>query len=115
MNVKVYLEQVLCALIRQAGDGVFDIGDPFVSFPEELRRVLGTPVTRLSGGERRRIELWARLHVLKKLPKNRFALLILDEPTTGLDVPDERRYLEFLSQRMRSTFSMIACHQIWYN
>ncbi len=100
MSVMTYLEQVLYALMRQAGDCTPDISDPFTSFPAELRRILDTPVTRLSGGERRRIELWARLHVLEMLPKDRLALLILDEPTTGLDVPDERRYLEDLRKMM---------------
>ena len=100
MSAKVYLEQVLCSLMRQAGGSVPDIGDAFTSFPKELTRILDTPVTRLSGGERRRVELWARLHVLNMLPQDRLALLILDEPTTGLDVPDERRYLEDLRRTM---------------
>jgi hypothetical protein len=100
MSARVYLEQVLCALIRQAGDAVSDIGDPFSSLPKELRRVLDTSVTRLSGGERRRIELWARLAVLEALPKDRQSLLVLDEPTTGLDVPDERHYLESLRRKL---------------
>ena len=117
MNVRVYLEQVLCALMRQAGGGVSDIGDPFASFPGELRRVLGTSVTRLSGGERRRIELWARLHVLKMLPRDRFALLILDEPTTGLDVPDERRYLENLRKMMEGLPNLavlVTTHALYF-
>ena len=100
MSVRVYLEQVLCALMRQAGGRVADVGDAFALFPKDLTRILGASVTSLSGGERRRIELWARLYILNKLPKERLALLILDEPTTGLDVPDERRYLEDLRKMM---------------
>ena len=100
MSTRIYLEQVIAALIRQADIEPRAIHNPFETFPDALRGVLGNPVTKLSGGERRRVELWARLMVLQSLPKNRLALLILDEPTTGLDVPDERRYLEDLRRRM---------------
>ena len=100
MSVRIYLEQVLAALSRQTGESLSENDDTFASFPNELSGVLGNPVTSLSGGERRRIELWARLHVLRMLPKERLGLLILDEPTTGLDVPDERRYLEDLRRMM---------------
>lgn len=100
MSTRTYLEQVLAALGRQAGDALPDASSTFKSFPKELSGVLENPVTSLSGGERRRIELWARLSVLKALPKDRLGLLILDEPTTGLDVPDERRYLEDLRRMM---------------
>lgn len=100
MSTRIYLEQVIAALIRQADIEPRTIHDPFESFPDALRGVLGNPVTSLSGGERRRVELWARLMVLQALPKDRLSLLILDEPTTGLDVPDERRYLEELRRMM---------------
>ena len=100
MYTRIYLEQVIAALMRQADMDPRAIHDPFDKFPDELKGVLGSPVTKLSGGERRRVELWARLMVLQTLPKSRLALLILDEPTTGLDVPDERRYLEELRRRM---------------
>ena len=100
MSTRIYLEQVIAALIRQADIEPRAIHNPFESFPDALRGVLGNPVTSLSGGERRRIELWARLTVLQSLPKDRLALLILDEPTTGLDVPDERQYLEDLRLKM---------------
>lgn len=100
MSTRIYLEQVIAALIRQADIEPRTIHDPFELFPDALCDVLGNPVTSLSGGERRRIELWARLMVLQALPKDRLALLILDEPTTGLDVPDERRYLEDLRVTM---------------
>ena len=100
MSTRIYLEQVIAALIRQTGLDPKVFLDPFESFPNELLCVLRNPVTSLSGGERRRVELWARLTVLQTLPKDRLALLILDEPTTGLDVPDERRYLEELRRMM---------------
>lgn len=100
MSTRIYLEQVIAALMRQADIDHRTIHDPFETLPDGLRGVLGSPVTKLSGGERRRAELWARLRVLEALPKDRLALLILDEPTTGLDVPDERRYLEGLRREM---------------
>ena len=100
MSTRTYLEQVLAALRRQAGDAPPDASATFETLPEDLCGVLKNPVTSLSGGERRRIELWARLSVLKALPADRLGLLILDEPTTGLDVPDERSYLEYLRRMM---------------
>jgi len=100
MSTRIYLEHVIAALIRQADIDPRAIHNPFETFPDALHGVLGNKVTSLSGGERRRVELWARLTVLQALSKDRLALLILDEPTTGLDVPDERRYLEELRWRM---------------
>ena len=100
MATRNYLEQVIAALTRQAGINPRDFCDPFVSFPDELQGALENPVTKLSGGERRRVELWARLAVLRALSQERLGLLILDEPTTGLDVPDERRYLEELRRQL---------------
>ena len=117
MSVKHYLEQVVAALLRQADRKAEGLGDPFETFPDELRGVLPNPVTSLSGGERRRVELWARLAVLKSLPDDRLGLLILDEPTTGLDVPDERRYLEDLRRLMKDLPNLavlVTTHALYF-
>ena len=117
MSVRKYLEQVLPALYSQAHCPNVSSDAAFASFPLELSHILGNRVTSLSGGERRRIELWARLSVLKRLPKNRQALLILDEPTTGLDVPDERRYLSELREEMKSLGNLavlITTHALYF-
>lgn len=66
--------------------------------PLNLQDKLSTSVNRLSGGERKRIELWARIQVLNsRRNKKRPALLVLDEPTTGLDIPEERNFLSDLT------------------
>lgn len=117
MSVRQYLLQVLPALGRQCQAATLFDKTSFDSFPTELSSVLDNSVTQLSGGERRRVELWARLAVLKKLPHDRMALLILDEPTTGLDVPDERRYLTELRKELASLPNLavvVTTHALYF-
>lgn len=56
-----------------------------------LEGVLGKTMSELSGGERRRAELLARV-VAMKLAR-RPAMLILDEPTTGFDPANAQRFI----------------------
>lgn len=110
MSVKEYYLQITKALLKECRVGETDrnilsifgagkeganrgtIGDLASSLSNKLSR----PLNLLSGGERRRIELIARMYALSRLPKRRQALLVLDEPTTGLDVPGVRDYLKTL-------------------
>ncbi len=64
----------------------------------EIRSLLHRPVGKLSGGQRRRIDI-ARALI------HRPAILILDEPTTGLD-PQTRRMLWDALSRLRHETSM---------
>ena len=108
MPVRVYLKHVLSALRQQVrirhvdGDDFDDIDDP------DVRAALSKTVDKLSGGERRRVELWARLRVLNDFPENRPGLLILDEPTTGLDVVQERNYLQRLRKSLNGRSNVAA-------
>ena len=95
MKTSVYLRHVLAALRAQARVSS-DEADVLGSAPSDVAANFDKGVDQLSGGERRRVELWARLRVLRDLPPGRPGLLVLDEPTTGLDVVQERKYLEML-------------------
>lgn len=64
----------------------------------ELRDILKRPVGKLSGGQRRRVDI-ARALISK--PK----ILILDEPTTGLD-PQTRKNIWEVLDRLRKTEGM---------
>ncbi|MEN8802832.1 MAG: EAL domain-containing protein [Thiogranum sp.] len=86
-------QQILSA-VERAG-----LSDLSARLPQGLDTVVGDRGCRLSGGERQRIAL-ARLFL--RDPK----ILILDEPTTHLDVNAQREVTETLSQlaRGRTTF-----------
>ena len=111
MSVREYYLQIVCALLKEcrvkrtARDilSIFKVEGKDVSAVDTLQGLasmltnkLSKPLNQLSGGERRRIELIARVYALRELPRNRQALLVLDEPTTGLDVPGVRDYLKAL-------------------
>ncbi len=83
---------------RRRRRAVFDVLDRV-----GLRDVAGERVERLSGGMRRRVGL---AQALLGSP----TLMILDEPTAGLD-PDERiRLREILTERRRSTTVFLSTH-----
>jgi iron complex transport system ATP-binding protein len=65
------------------------------------------PVERLSGGERRRA--WIALALAQEAP-----ILILDEPTTALDLPHERELLDHLRaiRAERGVSILIALHDL---
>ena len=71
----------------------------------EIHHLAGKPYRSMSYGEARRI-LLARALV------HRPALLILDEPCTGLDIPTRERFLATLQKLARSTQLIYVTHHI---
>lgn len=70
-----------------------------VGVPEEQ---LSRTVFTLSGGEMRRVQL---IRALMLNPE----VLIVDEPTTGLDIEARSALLDILAQRMAEGMSMVLC------
>jgi ATP-binding cassette subfamily B protein len=76
-----------------------------VALPQGYDTVLGERGVTLSGGQRQRIAI-ARA-ALRKAP-----LLILDEPTTGLDEENEREVLEALDRLSRGRTTFVVAHDL---
>jgi ABC-2 type transport system ATP-binding protein len=71
-----------------------------------LTELAGRRATKLSGGQQQRLQLAMALVTDP-------ALLVLDEPTVGLDVPGRRRFWEVLAQRRaRGTAVLVTTHLI---
>ncbi|WP_199433224.1 ABC transporter ATP-binding protein [Qaidamihabitans albus] len=71
-----------------------------------LTDLAGRRAARLSGGQKQRVQL---AMALVSDP----ALLVLDEPTAGLDVPARRRFWQILAQRRaRGTAVLVTTHLI---
>ena len=77
--------------------------EEIMAMPEGLDTFVGETGARLSGGQARRLAI-ARAF-LKDAP-----ILILDEPTEGLDAGSERLVLEALSNLMRGKTTLLITH-----
>jgi ATP-binding cassette subfamily B protein len=73
--------------------------------PERYRTVVGPRGATLSGGERQRVAI-ARAMV-RNAP-----MLLLDEPTTGLDVESEKLVMDALERLMRGKTTLIISHKL---
>jgi ATP-binding cassette subfamily C protein CydC len=92
-------EEELCAALRDA-----DILDEVLAMPGGLDTEIGEAGTGLSGGQARRIAM-ARAF-LKNAP-----LLILDEPTEGLDAVSERAVLGTIARLARGRTTLLITHR----
>jgi ATP-binding cassette subfamily C protein CydC len=92
-------EEELCAALRDA-----DILDEVMAMPGGLDTMVGEAGTGLSGGQARRIAM-ARAF-LKNAP-----LLILDEPTEGLDAVSERAVLDTIARLARGRTTLLITHR----
>ncbi|KQV70362.1 thiol reductant ABC exporter subunit CydC [Rhizobium sp. Root1220] len=77
--------------------------DEVLAFPRGLDTYVGEAGARLSGGQMRRITI-ARAF-LKDAP-----ILLLDEPTEGLDARSEQLVLQALKQLMRDRTTLVITH-----
>jgi ATP-binding cassette, subfamily C, bacterial CydC len=81
-----------------------DILDEVTAMPEGLDTLVGEAGARLSGGQARRIAI-ARAF-LKNAP-----LLILDEPTEGLDAASERAVIDTIARLARGRTTVLVTHR----
>jgi ATP-binding cassette subfamily C protein CydC len=92
-------EEDLHAALRDAG-----ILAEILDMPEQLDTLVGEAGIRLLGGQARRIAI-ARAF-LKNAP-----ILVLDEPTEGLDAVSEREVVDALPQLMRNRTTLLITHR----
>ncbi|ANZ43232.1 multidrug ABC transporter ATP-binding protein [Lentzea guizhouensis] len=72
----------------------------------DLTDLAGRRAAKLSGGQKQRLQLAMALVAEPRL-------LVLDEPTAGLDVPARRRFWQILAQRReRSTGVLLTTHLV---
>ncbi len=76
-----------------------------MSLPQGYGTLVGERGTTLSGGQRRRIAI-ARA-IVRNTP-----ILILDEPTTGLDAQSEHAVVEALERLMKGRTSIVIAHHL---
>jgi len=73
--------------------------------PEGYQTVIGARGATLSGGERQRVAI-ARA-MIRNTP-----ILLLDEPTTGLDVENEKLVMEALESLMKGKTTLLISHRL---
>ena len=79
--------------------------DFIMNLPHGYGSVVSERGTTLSGGQRRRIAI-ARA-IVRNTP-----ILILDEPTTGLDVASEHTVVDALEHLMKGRTSLVIAHRL---
>ncbi len=80
------------------------LGDDVAALPDGLATVVGENGARFSGGQARRLAI-ARAF-LKDVP-----ILLLDEPTEGLDAASEKAVLDGLATLMRGRTTILITHR----
>jgi len=93
-------DEQICEAARQANAHEF-----IAALPDGYQTLVGERGMRLSGGERQRIAL-ARAF-LRNAP-----ILILDEPTSSVDVATESRIIEAIERLMRDRTTFMIAHRL---
>jgi ABC-type multidrug transport system fused ATPase/permease subunit len=92
-------DEAMQEALRLAG-----LGDFVAALPQGLDTVVGDRGASLSGGERQRLAL-ARL--LLRAPR----LILLDEPASALDAPNEERILETIAGLKGRATILLVTHR----
>ncbi|HEY7350831.1 MAG TPA: ABC transporter ATP-binding protein [Ktedonobacterales bacterium] len=82
-----------------------DAHEFITALPDGYNTIVGQKGRRLSGGQRQRIAIARAL--IRNAP-----ILLLDEPTTGLDVESGQHILELLRRLMSGRTTIIISHQL---
>ena len=84
-TVRSSMSMFLAALLQNGGCPKLDAVKPLMDelSAHGLGKLADKPLSKLSGGERRRVELATRLAAIRQCKKP--TILLLDEPTTGFD------------------------------
>lgn len=122
---KTLFEIVWATNPKKSPEEVFDAAEVFF---DKLNKKSGSrffdwnkerheSVRKLSGGERKRFEVCARLIALNLFNQDGKALFLLDEPTAGLDPVHSRFFFEFIkniSKEDKDVTFVIATHDLQF-
>ena len=76
----------------------------------EVKRFLNRPINKLSGGEARRVYLLRVFMQIWMAISNGKGLILLDEPTQGLDYRHQHLLMEYLQQISRQGNTVVISH-----
>lgn len=77
--------------------------DDLPSLENSVKELLGKRCSALSGGELRRVYLWSAL-------SRKSSVLVLDEPTTGLDAVSRAELAAYVKRNKQSQLIIIVSH-----
>ena len=77
--------------------------DGLLSLENSVKELLGKRCSALSGGELRRVYLWSAI-------SRKSSVLVLDEPTTGLDAVSRAELAAYVKRNKQSQLIIIVSH-----
>lgn len=99
-TVRKFMTLLLRSLLRCGGEDEAKAGQLLDNAFRRLglASLAAKPLSALSGGERRRVELLVRLEAIKACKRE--TILLLDEPTTGFDPESANRFMREIRDNM---------------